>query len=259
MAIEPRIQTTNGLKQYILRKLGIFGHTVELTDENLEDAINDTVDDWLQYAYSGVNERYYPIQLVGGVQDYLLPYDVFSILACYDANMSSIGANLPSNLFSLNQFIAADLYRPGVAKIDLLGYVEIQMMTDSLDLVFGKKKTFDFNCVSKILHFHAQVPQDEKVILHCYRKLDLNQTPLSAGSTIDAEDNIYNERWVKRMAEARAMMQWGVNIGLKYQGSILPNGGQMNGQGIITMADQKIKELEQELQRYELPTDFFIG
>lgn len=259
MAVEPRIQTVAGLKQYILRKLGVFGHTIELTDENLDDAINDTIDDWLQYAYSGYIERYFPVQLIEGVQNYILPYDIFAVLQVHSGDEAMIGSGLASNLFSLNQFVASDLYRPGVARIDLQGYVQIQQMIESINLVFRHKRTFDFNAVSRILHLFDTPAKDEKILLHTYMKLNVDTTPLSAGSSIQAEDNIYNERWIKRMAEARAMYQWGVNIGLKYQGSILPNGGQMNGAGILQMADQKIKELDEELQRYEVPTDFMVG
>lgn len=257
---EPKINTTNGLKQYILRKLGYPVHTIEITDEQLTDAIDDTIDDYCQYAYSGVMERYIPVSLVENIQDYLLPYDVVAVLGVYDANMSMIGSNLPSNLFSINQFIAADLYRPGVAKIDLIGYEMINQLTATIDLVFAKKKTFDYNSISKILHFYAQVTANENAIIHVYRKINLDTTELTAGSQIHAEDNIYNDRWVKRMCVAKSMLQWGKNIGLKYQGSVLPNGGSLNGQGIIDMANAEIQKLEEELHSsYELPPDFFIG
>lgn len=257
---QPKINTTNGLKQYILRNLGVAGHTIELTDDNLTDAIDDTIDDFIMYAYAGTMERHIPVQLVAGVQEYLLPYDVMAVTTVNDANMTMIGANMPSNLFSINQFIAADLYKPGAAKIDLIGYEMINQMTSTIDLIFAKKKSFDFNSVSKILFLHGKVAEDEKVILTVYRNLDLDSTPLTAGVDIHAEDNIYNERWIKRMSTARAMKLWGINIGLKYQGSILPNGGNINGQGIIDRADKEIEALTLELHdTYRLPTDFFIG
>lgn len=257
--MQPKIQSVGQLKQYILRKLGYPAHTIEITDDQLQDAIDDTLDDFTTFAYSGYIDRYVPIQLIKGVQDYILPYSTFSVLGVSDANMSMIGSNLPSNLFSLNQFIAADLYRPGVAKIDLLGYELINQLTSSIDIVFGKKKTFDFNSVSKILHLHGQVFADEKVIVQMYQKLDVNGTPVVSGSGYE-EEKVYDDRWVKRMATARAKLQWGTNIGLKYQGSVLPNGGSINGQGIIDSAQIEIDKLTEELHNvYELPTDFYVA
>lgn len=254
----PKIKSLGELKQYILRKLGYPVHSIEITDDQLQDAIDDTLEDYTQFAYSGVIERYFPLALLKGVQDYVMPYSTFGILTVNDANMSMIGANMPSNMFSLNQFIAADLYRPGVAKIDLAGYEMINQMTSSIDLIFGKKQTFDFNSISKILHLHATPALDDKVIVQAYLKLDLQGTPVSGGGY--EEEKIYDDKWVKRMATARAKLQWGNNIGLKYQGSILPNGGTLNGQGIIDQATAEIEVLTTELHDvYELPIDFFVG
>lgn len=256
----PNIKSLGELKQYILRKLGYPAHSIEITDEQLQDCIDDTFKDFTQTAYSGVLERYVPIQLIAGTQNYVLPYDVFAVLSVNDANMSMIGSNMPSNMFSINQFIAADLYRPGVAKIDIIGYEMINQMTSTLDMVFAKKMTFDYNSVSKILHLHGAVANDQKVIMQLYQKLDLTTTPTSAGSTRYEEENIYDEKWFQRMCTARAKLQWGINIGLKYQGSTLPNGGVINGQGIIEMAEREIEKLELELaDTYTLPVDFYIG
>jgi len=259
MAVGPKIQSVGGLKQYILRKLGYPAHQIEITDDQLQDAIDDTLDDYLQVAYSGVNEIYVPMTLLAGVQDYILPYNVFAVLSVNDADMSMIGANMPSNMFSLNQFIAADLYRPGVAKIDLIGYEMINQMTSTIDLIFGKKQTFDYNSVSKILHIHGNITGNTNVIIQLYQKLDL-QTTLSNDGVSYEEEKIYDDKWIKRMATARAQLQWGKNIGLKYQGSVLPNGGTLNGQGIIDMANTDIEKLSEELKNvYTLPIDFFVG
>ena len=256
----PKIKSTGELKQYILRKLGYPFHQIEISDEQLQDAIDDTLDDYVQFAYSGTIERYVPIQLLDGVQNYILPYSTFAVLSVNDANMSMIGANVPSNMFSLNQFIAADLYRPGVAKIDILGYELINQMTATLDMVFAKKISFDYNSISKILHLHAVPALDTKVIIQVYEKLDLKGTPVSAGASTYEEENIYNEPWIKRMATSRAKLQWGNNIGLKYQGSVLPNGGTINGQGVIDQGTAEIEALTAELHSiYELPIDFMIG
>lgn len=256
----PKIQSVAGLKQYILRKLGYPAHNIEITDEQLQDCIDDTLDDYLPVAYSGVNERYIPIKLIAGVNNYVLPYNTFAVVSVNDANMSMIGSNMPSNMFSINQFIAADLYRPGVAKIDIMGYEMINQMTSTLDLIFAKKITFDFNSISKILHLHGNVAVDQTVIIQVYQKLDLDSTPISAGASRYEEENIYNEKIIKRLATARAMKQWGTNIGLKYSGSVLPNGGTINYEGISAQAEKEIEACLLEIEdQFRLPIDFMVG
>lgn len=255
-----RITSSNALKQYVLRKLGYPAHQIEVTDEQLDDCIYDALQLYTQKAYSGTLERYVPIQLIKGIQDYIMPYSVFSVLSVNDSQMSMIGANAPSNMFSINQFIAADLYKPGVAKIDIIGYELINQMTSTLDMVFAKKQTFDYNSISKILHLHATPAENANVIVNLYQKLELTTTPSSGGYVSYEEENIYDDRWFKSYVTALTKKQWGVNIGLKYQGSILPNGGTLNGQGILDSAETEIEKLLEELETtYTLPCDFMVG
>lgn len=255
----PKIYTVAQLKDYILKELGSPVVNVELTDEQLQLVIDDTIDDYLPRAYSGVQERYIPIKLIEGVNEYILPYSVFAVIEVATQQLAGIGQGLPSNLFSLNQFIAADLYRPGMAKIDLLGFEMINEMVASLEVIFSNRQTFDFNSISKILRIHARLPQDEPAILKVYQKLDLAGTPMNNDQGRYAEENIYNERWIKRMCIAKAKKQWGWNL-LKYAGTVLPNGGTLNAEKIYEEGKLEIDKYMDELHlEFELPIDFFTG
>lgn len=255
-----RITSSNALKQYALRKLGYPAHQIEVTDEQMDDCIYDALQLYTERAYSGTMERYLPITLIQGVQDYILPYNTFAVLSVNDSQMSMIGANMPSNMFSLNQFIAADLYKPGVAKIDILGYEMINQMTATLDLIFAKKQSFDYNSISKILHLHATPAETTNVIIQVYQKLELDTTPSTGGKVSYEEENVYDDRWFKGYFTSLVKKQWGVNIGLKYSGSVLPNGGSINGEGILSSAETEIeKHLEVLEDTYTLPVDFLVG
>lgn len=261
--MEPKIYSVDQLKMYILRKLGSPVINIEITDDQLVDAIDDTLDDYLPRAYSGVIERYIPVQLITDIQQYILPYSTFAVLGVYDGVGTMMGANQPANLFSINQFIAADLYKPGAAKIDVLGYELINQMISTLELVFAKKITYDFNSISKVLNLVSKPVADTKVIIHMYQKLDLEKTPIYNADPSAApryyEENIFNEKWIKRMATARAQLQWGQNL-MKYTGSVLPNGGTLNAEFIYNEAKANVDALMIELhEEFELPTDFFIG
>lgn len=255
---EPRIYSMDLLKQYILKKLGSPVINIEITDDQLEEAVHDTLDDYLPRAYSGVQERYVPVKLLKGVNDYILPYNVFAVIEVANQQMAGIGQGIPTNMFSLNQFIAADLYRPGVAKIDLLGFEMINEMIASMEVIFSNRITFDFNSISKKLHVHARVIEDMPCILKLYEKMDLQGTVSGSGGRYE-EENIFNEPVIKRLATARAQMQWGQNL-MKYSGSVLPNGGTLNGQWIYDEGKAAVEAQLADIQdRYTLPTDFFVG
>lgn len=257
---EPKIYSRDQLKQYILEHLGAPVINIEITDSQLEHSIDDTLDDYLPRAYSGVIERYIPITLLEGINEYILPYDVFAVLGVHSVQTLGMGfSTTAQDPFSINQFIAADLYKPGTAKIDLIGYELINEMLETMNILFSKKISFDFNSISKILHIFAENTSEKQVMLQVYKKMDIQGTPVSAGASRYQEENIYNEKWIKRMSTARAQLQWGKNI-LKFQGSTLPNGGTLNGEFIYNEAKEQIMLLNEELtNEYQLPNDFFIG
>jgi hypothetical protein len=253
---EPRIASKEALKAYIVRRLGGEAVNIELTDPNLEDCIADSIDEYLPIAFSGVIERFIPITLMKGYNDYILPYDVFAVTAIHSVGMLGVGTTAPANLFSMNQFIAADLYKPGTAKIDLLGYELINEAIATMDIMFSQKLSFDFNSISKILHLFADAT-DMTVMLQVYKKLDIQGTAVSAGKY--AEENIYNEKWIRNMCVAKSQKQWAQNF-LKYGGSILPTGGVLNVEFLYNEAKDREKELMESLKdEYQLPIDFFIA
>ena len=265
----PRISSKNALKQYILSKLGAPVVNIEITDEQLENAIADTVEDYSQYAYAGVAERYIPVTLQQGINEYVMPYDIFAVLSVNTVNMLGIGAGgngaAASSMFSLNQFVAADLYKPGVAKIDMIGYEMINEMIETMGIIFASKLTFDYSSVTKILHIFSELEGNPKAIIQVYRKIDLEGTPDPFASSVSGipsrylEENVYDERWVKRMCAARAQEQWGRNL-MKYNSSVLPNGGSLNAEWIYNEGKASVETLTTELhEQMELPVDFFVG
>jgi len=272
MAISPRIYSKESLKQYIFRKLGSPVVNIELTDDQLDDAIADTLDEFLIRAYSGITETFVPIQLKQGIQQIVLPYDVFAVLSVNSASMGGIGSSAGplTNPFHINQFIAADLYSGGAGKIDLVSYELTFEMIETLNLLLGNRITFDFNTNSKVLTIHDNIVTDTNSILHIYKLLTPKESlkpnpnynpldPTSPQQLMTEETNIYDNKWVKRMALERARYQWAVNL-MKYEGSVLPNGGTINSSGIMSLAESAIEKLLVELStEWELPADFFVG
>ena len=251
----PIIKTRAELIQYVLRKLGSPVVNIEITPDQLDDAVNDTLDDYLPRAYSGVEERFLLIQLEAGKQEYVLPYDVQAVLDVHDGPSEIMTSN-HSDLFSLNQFIAADIYRGGVSKIDLVTYELTNELVSTMQILFSKKQTFDFNAISKKLFLFATPPATTGMILHVYRKVEPAEDPDVPGAE---KTNVYDQKWIKRMVVERARYQWGVNL-MKYAGSVLPNGMTLNADAIKATAEVEIEKLMEQLHdEYELPVDFFIG
>jgi hypothetical protein len=259
MAYAPRIQTKKQLKDYILRQLGSPVVNIEITDDQLDDAIDNCLELFLQQAYSGVTERFVALNILTGTQTYMLPYDVFAILEIKTQELGGIANSAPSNPFSINQFIASDLYR-GSGKIDLLSYEMTNELLSTLDLLFSHKVTFDFNCVSKELHLFEPPKVSEHALMHCYIKNvhTYVANPIAGQPEIEGT-NLYNELIVRNLATAYARRQWADNL-TKYNGSALPNGLVIDVPSIAARAEADITKYELEIEEvYSLPIDFFIG
>lgn len=261
MAYAPKIKTLAALKTYVLSKLGAPVVNIEVDNDQLDNNINDTLEQYMEVAYAGMLERYIPIKLLKDVQEYVLPYEIFAVLNVHSSGIGGVANSTPSNIFSINQFIATDLYR-GNGKIDLLTYEMTNQMLSTLEIVMGRKITFDFNSISKVLHVFSKPTQDENVLLHVYKKNVPTYTidDTDPQNPIEVEDtNIYDNRWVKRMAIERVRYQWATNLG-KYSGSALPNGLVLDVPTMLGEAKENITKLEEELEtEWKLPCDFFIA
>ena len=263
MGYKPRLQTKSDLQQYILRKLGSPVIQIEITGEQLDDCIDDVLEYYMQRAYSGVIEKYVPIKLIKGISQIQLPYEVFAVTEVLSSGIGQSGGSA-GNMFSINQYIASDLYR-GSGKIDILTYSLTNQMLATLETVFTKKITFDYNCINRVLSLFEIPVQDENVILHIYQKNVPTYEPnplfgLAPDQTEEIEHtNIYSELIVRKLATEYARRQWGYNL-VKYEGSSLPNGLTLNASRIIDEANTNILKLEEEFEsQYILPTDFYFA
>lgn len=271
----PRIYSKDLLKQYILRKLGGGIVNIEITDAQLEDVIYDVVDMFVLKSYSGVREVYIPLNAIQGIKEYQLPYSVFAVLGVYASAAGYIGGGTPSsNPFHVNQYIASDIFK-GRGVVNLIQYELTFEMINTLNLLLGKSVLFDFNTFSKLLTIFSGdfIDAGGPVLLHCYKFLQpkegtiLNPNfipgiddPNVVSTTVTGETtNIYDHIWIKKMTVEKARYQWATNM-MKYSGTVLPNGGSLNVDGILNEAKENITKLEEELDStYQLPPDFMIG
>ena len=249
----PYIKTKQDLKAYIWRKLGGEAVNIELTDNNLNDAIDDTLELYMKYAYDGMLERYIPLNLVQGTQTYKLAYETFAVIGVMTSGLDGgIIGGVPTNMFSLNQYVASDLFRGG--KIDLLTYEMVNNMLSTIDLVFSKKVSFEFNSISRVLNLFEVPSINETALLHVY----MRNVPTYDESGNEST-NMVSDLWVRKMAVEQARYQWATNL-CKYEGSTLPGGVTIASATILNEAKENIEKLTLELHdSMELPCNMFVG
>lgn len=90
---------------------------------------------------------------------------------------------------------------------------------------------------------------DDVIAFECYRK---------TGDFSAAPTEVYNDKWVKKMAIAYTKKKWG-DILSKFQGVALPGGITLDGNKMQDDAERDIEKFEQELiDKYQPPDQFFL-
>lgn len=253
MAISPYLNTKDTFKTYILEMLGQPVIRVEVTDAQLENVIDLTVDYYLERAEGGTSLRFMTLPIIKDTKNYQLDFNVSSIYNVFDSQGSGIGTGVfpgPVSTSSLHYTTPFSGVTTGQSTVgDMLHLHLARGHLETLNFLLQIPLAYDFNSITNNLHLIANPTVDFQSGILYYEKLDYS------GDT----SNLWNNRWIKRYAVARTKYQWGSNLG-KYSGSMLPGGLEIQASEILGEAKEEIEKLETELEEaWQLPHDFLIG
>lgn len=239
------IQTQQQFIEFIKRKLGWPFVNIEVSGEQFNDCVNEAMQMFTEHAEMGVVEKVYLLATETKAHEYVISGDVVAVTQV----LGPAAGTTSDFLFSLeNQLIQDGILRPemmtksgGVTQLVIL-----KQYIQTLTMMLTKGIVFDYNPVNKKLTL-LETPPWNRLFLVCYEKLDPATSP-----------GLYDQRWVKNYATAKAKLQWGNNLA-KFTMS-LPGQATLNAQDIIASAQTEIEKLELELQDvYAAPADFFVG
>ncbi len=228
--------TRNQFKEYCLKKLGHPVIQINVSDEQLEDRIDEAVSFYNDYHYNGAQHLYLKHLLTEEdiENGYItVPNRLVGVVRIFDLS-SSITSG--SGMFNVTyQFVLNNLQ-------DLTGY-SIQNYYMSMQ---NLRMIQEFLVGWPMIRYNRNV---NRVYL------DLNMKKLVAGKYIiveaydpvNGEDypDVWSERWLQNYATALIKEQWGSNL-TKFNNMQLVGGIQFNGQNILADAIAEKHKLEQE-------------
>lgn len=242
--------TREEFKQYCLRRLGKPVVKINVDDEQLEDRIDDALEYYQKYHYSGSDRFLLTHQITSTdiTNKYItLGNEYTGVVQVFDIGDSTRS----SNLFDIRyQLHLNDLFNYSAG--NLTPYVQAKQYIETLEEVFVGKKPIQFNEHSHRLYIYmdwsADVTAGDYIIIDCYKKLD----PSSFS-------DIWRDRWLQQYATALIKKQWGENM-KKFEGMQLPGGLTFNGQKVWEEADTEINKLEEDMiNSYSGVVSDFIG
>jgi hypothetical protein len=255
------------LKEYCLRKLGKPVLEVNVSDDQVDDAIDYTLQKFNEFHFDGVERVYLKHQFTQAeidsarqnvvvdsgppvftemqnfieVPEWIISVDnIFGFTDKGTANMFDIRYQIRLN--DLYDFTSTQFYH----------YYMIQTHLSMIDFILEHFKPIRYNRAGNRLYIDmdwgADVHDGDYMIFECQRAVD------PTGYT-----KVYNELWVKDYATSMIKKYWGQNL-TKYQNVQLPGGVTMNGEMIYNNAVDELHKLDEELRStYELPPLDMIG
>ena len=229
---------------YIKLELGAPVINIELTDLQIQEKIQDSVELFQRYNYGEGNYKDYLIfTLSAGVNEYSLSGT--DIIQTIDFAMSSSAGGI-NTLFSPTNILASDLIasmQSGGGNLALSSYQSAMMYLKEIDNMFGKSFNVDYRPGSQILRV-TPTPNVEYVgVLQVYKK----ETSLI----------LYKNPLLKRLAISNTKMLWGEI--LSKHSVTLPGGSTINGTDIYSRAKEDFDLTLENIKQESEPPIFFIG
>ena len=272
--------TKQELIDHCLRKLGAPVLEINVSDEQLDDIVDDAVQYFNERHFDGVERMYLKYKITQedidrGQADPLTSnttgivsttatsggfsntwYENSNFINCPD---SVIGvekvfkfdtSSISGGMFSIKyQLFLNDLYF--FNSVVLLQYSMTKRYLEDIDFLLTTDKQMRFNKRQDRLYLDIDWKSqavNQFIVLDCYRALDPENF-----------SQIYNDSFLKRYCTAMIKKQWGQNL-IKFRGVKLPGGIEFNGREIYQDGVEEVNAIREQMSStYELPPLDMIG
>lgn len=234
------------LMKILRTQLGSPKICVEITDEGLNIAIDNALDEYRRRSDTAYDHKYILMTLKQGQQLYHLndPRDgtnkIVDVLAIHRINLLGVTAlSSDSNIYAqmfYNQYFQG-------AMVDILSMHLVNQMSEVFEKIFAGNLTYSWDESSRQLFINRRVMHgQERVILEvaCER----------------TEQELLTDRWAKQWLQSWAMGEALEQIGLirsKFGTVPGPNGGiTLNGAELLQMAQEHFTECLRQINDFEV-------
>ena len=237
MALVKDITSLTEMREYVLRRLGAPVIDIEISDDQLEQCIFDTIQKFTEFAMEGQLEKSLILELQPGVLQYQLDSKITSVIEVVTHSKGSLmsGFQVHGEVLTKSEFFASPI-SPVSGAMDMTSMYAMLARFSAVEMMFSITPNFDFSSATGIISFTEDLYKiNKQVLLHCFSKYDL----------VEDNDRIFNHQWIKEYSVAKAGLQWGKNIA-KYD-AVLINGAKMNGDRIIQEYTAELEKLDEQL------------
>jgi hypothetical protein len=250
------IESRDDLKEYILRRLGSPVLKINVSDDQIDDRIDDTLMKFAEFHSDSTITLYqkHVITADDVTRQWIpIPPNVISVRRIIPLIDGGTGSSSLAIFDPKFQFLQDDLLSFGTKDLTLSHLSILQS--------YIRQMQMDMSGLTEMVQFNRHLSR-----LYIYVDWGVD---LKAGSVIIVEStriiteddtgSIFNNSWIRDYSTAVVKYQWGSNVN-KYQGISMVGGVTFNGDAVIAEAKEEITRLLEELrQTWELPPIFMMG
>jgi len=256
------ITSWDGMRTYILQKLGHPVINVEMTEDQLNLCIEDTIRDFWHYNYDrGSYMDIILFQCSAGVSEYASSaimdfktsayYDDIEAIYDFSVRDGLDGLNTlfsPTHILLYDQYVTQGGYPGGPVDnagigMTLSNFYVAMMYIDQIREAFGKYYIANWIPNKRVIKVVPTPSTNVQGALVVYRR--------------NLATDLFNDELVRKLAVARAKIQWGRNIS-KYEGT-MPDGLSINGSAILSEGQAEEERYLGWMRSESSPPDFYIA
>ena len=242
--------TREQFKDCVLRKLGAPVIDINVSDEQIDDRVDEAVDFWRDYHYNGSQLVYMKHQITQENKDngYIdLPTGILGISGIFNMQ-SSISTG--SGIFNVQyQFVLNNL--EDITGYNITNYYMSMSHLEFLQEMLVGKPMIRYNKHVNRLYLDTDpglLVVGEYIIIEAYDVIDPS-----------TYSDVWSDRWLQNYATALVKEQWGSNL-TKFSGMQLVGGVPFNGEQILSDAREERRLMEEEAVNELQPLSYnYIG
>ena len=237
-------------KENCLRRLGWPSIDINLSDDAIEDRIDEALGYFLDFYYDGSEKSYlqYAITQTDIDNQYItLPDNVIGAVGIFDlGSLYSTG-----DIFNITYQIALnDLWN--LTNFNMTPYYLAMTHLRVLQEVLTGRQQIRYNRLNNNFYIDCnwatRFPVGSYIVIEAFVEIDPDQCR-----------KIYSERWLQRYATALIQKNWGQVLSV-FTGLPMPGGMMLNGDKIVALAEKDLERLEYEMiHTYTEPPHMFLG
>lgn len=237
----------------VLRELGYPTIKVNVTEEQLDDRVDDALQVFYRRHFDG-SEKQYVAHVMSpsdaATKTVVMDPDVIGVINVFPLQSSS-GAG-GSLLFNVPyQLVMSEIFGlNGGASDGVSSYIVTRTQMNTLQEFLVGRFPIRYNEKTNILYVDAsseKLTVGSTILIECYKQ----------NTAVDYPD-VWSDIWLRKYAVELVRRQWSQNLG-KFKDVQLPGGITINAKEMVGQAESTIRELEEELAHSYSPilNDFF--